>query len=232
MLTNTVPATGAIPIPVSLGIDISPVSLRFNVVESIAQLGHSLAMPAAHLNQLFSLFVLGIGLAWASGISLYAGLLMLGLMGISGNIHLPASLEILQSPVVISVAGVMYVAEFIIVRTTDLDTGWDIVHGFVYMSVGALLAAATISHADPAAPILTVCVGVIGAWVASVSHASRLGRETHGNLTPEIYPRWMAATGGDAIVIAGLWTALQYPVLFALMLTLFLFFSLTSEERI
>ena len=188
-----------------------------------------MALPVGQLGQLMSLFVLAMGLAWASGVSLYVALLMLGLMGISDKLHLPVGLEILQNPVVIGVAAVMYVVEFLVVRITDVDTGWDIVHSFIYMAVGALLAAATISPADPASPVLTLCVGVIGAWVASVSHATRMGKLDREHFPSEVYPKWVEAIGGDVLVIAGLWTALQYPVLFALLLTLFLFFSVISS---
>lgn len=170
-----------------------------------------------------------MGLAWASGISLYAALLMLGILGISGILNLPASLEILQNPIIITVAAVMYAIEFIVVRIAYTDTGWDIVHSFTYIGVGALLAAAAINPVDPASPVLTICVGVIGGWVTSVSHDSRLARENHGSLPSYVYPRWVVAISGDAIVIAGLWTCLQFPLLFALLLILFLLFSLISN---
>ncbi len=40
-----------------------------------------------HVSQLIALTM---GVAWASGINLYAAMLMLGLMGATGNIELPS----------------------------------------------------------------------------------------------------------------------------------------------
>jgi hypothetical protein len=41
---------------------------------------------------------LSMGVAWASGLNLYAAILMLGLMGATGNIVLPPGLEPLTDP--------------------------------------------------------------------------------------------------------------------------------------
>lgn len=51
---------------------------------------------------------LTMGVAWASGINLYAAIATLGLMGATGNIALPPDLEILSNPLVIGAAGFMF----------------------------------------------------------------------------------------------------------------------------
>lgn len=51
---------------------------------------------------------LTMGAAWASGINLYAAILVLGTLGKTGNIVLPAGLQILMNPLVIGAAGIMY----------------------------------------------------------------------------------------------------------------------------
>jgi hypothetical protein len=50
---------------------------------------------------------LTLGVAWASGINLYAAILVLGLMGAGGYTQLPESLTILQDPLVLMAAGIM-----------------------------------------------------------------------------------------------------------------------------
>ena len=55
---------------------------------------------------------LTMGVAWASGINLYATLLVLGYMGMTGNIDLPPDLQILMDPMVMIAAGLMYCMEF------------------------------------------------------------------------------------------------------------------------
>ena len=65
---------------------------------------------------------LTLGCAWASGINLYAAVLMLGYMGITGHIDLPPDLEILMDPMVMLAAGFMYCVEFFADKTPGVDT--------------------------------------------------------------------------------------------------------------
>jgi hypothetical protein len=53
------------------------------------------------LDQIANTISLTMGVAWASGINLYAAILVLGLLGTTGNIALPATLQILKDPMVI-----------------------------------------------------------------------------------------------------------------------------------
>lgn len=60
---------------------------------------------------------LTMGVSWASGINLYGAMLMLGLAGVTGNVELPAGLETLENPLVIAAAGLMYLTEFLLIRS-------------------------------------------------------------------------------------------------------------------
>ena len=62
-----------------------------------------------------------LGAAWASGINLYAAILVLGYLGLTGYATLPPALEILQDPLVMGVAGVMYFLEFFADSVIKLD---------------------------------------------------------------------------------------------------------------
>ena len=55
---------------------------------------------------------LTLGVGWASGINLYAVVFMLGALGATGNIDLPPALGVLENPMVIGTAAVMYCVEF------------------------------------------------------------------------------------------------------------------------
>ena len=68
------------------------------------------------LDQLATIISLSMGVAWASGINLYAALLTLGVLANTGNIVLPEQLEIVANPLVMTTAGVMYVVEFLPTR--------------------------------------------------------------------------------------------------------------------
>jgi len=59
------------------------------------------------LNHISSMLALTMGVAWASGINLYAAILTLGLVAATGNIQLPPGPEILRNPLVSMAAGTM-----------------------------------------------------------------------------------------------------------------------------
>ena len=90
---------------------------------------------------LIGTLALTMGASWASGINLYAALLVLGIGGSTGNIDLPPDLQVLQDPMVIGAAGLMYFVEFFVDKTPGVDTGWDALHTFVRIPAGAMLAS-------------------------------------------------------------------------------------------
>ena len=76
-----------------------------------------------HYQTLVSTIALTMGVSWASGINLYAALLVLGIGGSTGNIDLPPDLDVLADPMVILAAGVMYAAEFFADKVPGVDSG-------------------------------------------------------------------------------------------------------------
>jgi len=171
------------------------------------------------LNTITATIALAMGVGWASGINLYAAILMLGIMGATGNLVLPPELAILSSPLVIGAAGFMYAVEFFTDKIPGVDTGWDAVHTFIRIPAGAVLAAGAMGDVDPA---LAVAAGLVGGGLAASSHAAKAGSRVLINTSPEPFSNWTASLGEDVMVIAGLWTALYHPVLFLVLLVLFL----------
>jgi hypothetical protein len=102
------------------------------------------------LDQIINAIALTMGVAWASGINLYAAILVLGLLGATGNIVLPADLQVLADPIVIAAAGFMFVVEFVADKIPGVDTSWDTLHTFIRIPAGALLAAIPRSENGPA----------------------------------------------------------------------------------
>ena len=89
--------------------------------------------------ELTSTVALAAGAAWASGINLYAAVLMMGILGSTGSLTLPSDLEILTHPLVITAAGFMYCVEFFADKMPGVDTGWDVLHTFIRIPAGATL---------------------------------------------------------------------------------------------
>ena len=92
-------------------------------------------------NETIQAIALMLGAAWAAGINLYAAVLVLGILGNAGYADLPPALQVLQDPLVIGVAGIMYFIEFFADKTPGVDSGWDAIHTFIRIPAGAVMAA-------------------------------------------------------------------------------------------
>ena len=154
---------------------------------------------------------LTLGASWASGINLYAVLLVLGIGGSTGNIDLPPDLQVLADPMVIGAAGLMYFVEFFVDKTPGVDTGWDTLHTFVRIPAGAMLAAGAVGDVTPA---LEIAAGIMGGSLAATSHATKAGTRALINTSPEPFTNWGASISEDVMVFAGLWAALNHPMIF------------------
>ena len=171
-----------------------------------------------HLDPITQTIALSMGVAWASGINLYAAILVLGLMGSTGNVTLPPDLMVLTNPLIITAAGVMYIVEFFADKIPGVDNGWDTVHTFIRIPLGALLAAAAVGEVNPSAAI---AAALFGGGMAASTHATKAGTRVLINASPEPFTNLFASLGEDVAVIAGLWTALHYPLLFVAFIIIF-----------
>jgi hypothetical protein len=163
---------------------------------------------------------LTLGAGWAAGINLYAAVLVLGYLGMTGHVTLPPGLEVLSDPLVMGIAGIMYFIEFFADKTPGVDSGWDALHTFIRIPAGALLAAGAASgiEVNQAAEL---AAALIGGTMAAGSHFTKAGTRLMINTSPEPVTNWTASIVEDLAVIGGLWTALHYPLVFILLLVLF-----------
>jgi hypothetical protein len=116
-------------------------------------------------------------------------------------------------------AGVMYCVEFFADKTPGVDTGWDAVHSFIRVPAGAILAAAAVG--EVALPV-QIAAAIVGGGLAAGSHVTKAGSRVLINASPEPVTNWAASLSEDVLVIAGLWTALNHPVLFLVLLAVFI----------
>jgi len=171
------------------------------------------------LDQIAAILALTMGAAWASGLNLYAAIFMLGMMGVTGNIDLPPTLDVLQNPLVLGAAGVMYVVEFFADKIPGVDTAWDVLHTFVRIPAGAMLAAGAVGNVDPA---VAVAAGLLGGGLTAATHATKAGTRAMVNTSPEPFSNWGLSISEDVAVFAGLWAALNHPVLFVVLMVVFI----------
>lgn len=181
------------------------------------------------LNQISTTLALTMGLAWASGINLYATLLTLGFLANSGNIVLPPDLQIVANPVVMVAAGLMYCVEFFADKTPGVDTGWDAIHTFIRIPAGAMLAAGAVGELNPA---VELAAAIVGGGMAAGSHITKAGSRVLINTSPEPFSNWAASIGEDVAVITGVWAAIRHPFIFLIALALFILLMIWLLPRI
>jgi hypothetical protein len=166
---------------------------------------------------LIQTLALTTGVAWASGLNLYATVAALGLGGVLGFVELPPGLAIVQDPLVIVTASLMYCVEFVADKIPGVDTAWDALHSFIRIPSGALMAAGAFGETDIDAGVqldsaLIVAVGLLGGGVTAITHATKAGARVLINTSPEPFSNTAASLTEDAVVFAGLWAALFHPV--------------------
>jgi hypothetical protein len=159
-------------------------------------------------HELVTMLALTLGVGWASGVNLYAAVLTLGLLGASGTAELPPALQVVDHPMVIGAAGLMYCVEFFTDKVPGVDTGWDALHTFVRIPAGAMLAAGVFGEAGPA---LEIAAGLVGGGMAAGSHATKAGTRALVNTSPEPFSNWSLSIAEDVMVIGGVWAALHHP---------------------
>jgi hypothetical protein len=181
------------------------------------------------LDQITATLALTMGLAWASGINLYATLLTLGFLANSGNIDLPPDLQIVANPLVMGAAGIMYFVEFFVDKTPGADTGWDAIHTFIRIPAGAMLAAGAVGNLNPA---VEIAAALLGGSLAAGTHATKAGTRVMINTSPEPFSNWIASIGEDVAVVIGVWASINHPVSFLIALVLFVILMIWLLPRI
>ena len=158
------------------------------------------------------------GLAWASGLRLYAVLFLAGVLGRLGYVSLPEGLAVLQHGAVIGAAGLMFFVEFFADKIPALDSVWDGIHTFVRIPAGALLAAYSLAGQGPA---IMLAAGILGGTLAAGTHLTKAGTRAVINASPEPFSNVAASFTEDALVFGGLFAAFQHPWVFLVLLAVF-----------
>ncbi len=162
---------------------------------------------------------LAMGTAWTSGINLYATVAALGIAGRAEMIKLPPDLQVLMHPAVIAVACIMYVIEFFADKVPYVDSGWDVLHTFIRVPAGAILAARSLGDMNPALEVVALLGG--GA-IALAAHGTKATTRLAINASPEPFSNWFASVTEDLAVLGGIWMIFNHPVLMLILVLSFL----------
>ena len=147
--------------------------------------------------------------AFASGINLYATIAVLGLCSRFDLIALPEQFRAFDDPLVITVAIVMYLVEFVADKIPWVDSIWDAIHTVVRPVGGAVVAVTALGNTSPAMQTLAA---LLGGSVAMTTHLTKAGTRAAANTSPEPFSNWALSFTEDIFVVGLTWFALQHPI--------------------
>ncbi|HKX84304.1 MAG TPA: DUF4126 domain-containing protein [Pyrinomonadaceae bacterium] len=169
----------------------------------------------------FSTLSLALGTAWTSGINLYATVSVLGLLQKFAGVKLPGGLDALDNWWVIGIAGGLYVIEFFADKVPYVDSVWDVVHTFIRVPAGAVVAYAATNQLDPS---ITIPATLLGGSFAFASHGTKAALRAGANLSPEPVSNWTLSVVEDVIAFVGSILAVFAPLIIAIVLVVFAIF--------
>ena len=153
---------------------------------------------------------LALGSSWASGINLYAMVATLGLLGRFAGLELPGDLGIVTDWWVIGIASALYVVEFAADKVPIVDSVWDVVHTFIRVPAGAVVAAAALGDFSPWVQVVAF---LLGGGVALSSHGAKAATRVVANMSPEPASNITLSLVEDVVAVSGTLLAAFLPIL-------------------
>jgi hypothetical protein len=151
-----------------------------------------------------------LGAGFSSGLNVYATVATLGLLQRFGIVRLPEGLQILSHPVVLGIAGALYVVEFLADKFPYIDSVWQAVHTFIRPPAAALLAfSAAASAPEP----WRWGAALLAGGIALTSHGTKASARAAANLSPEPLSNWALSFGEDILAVWLTWFAAAHPAI-------------------
>ena len=160
-----------------------------------------------------------LGVAYASGLNLYATVAVLGLATRFGWVDgVPSSLGPLSSTWVIVFATMLYVIDFAATLVPGIAAAWETIHSLVRPPAAAALAAATAWHGDP---LFVLVAAMLGAGIGVTTHTTKLGLRYAIDASPEPVTNTatnVAELGLVATLVIAVWAHPFLALAFALVI--------------
>jgi len=151
-----------------------------------------------------------LGIAYASGISLYATVALVGIGERFGWIGpLPGLLGALANPILIGVAAVLALVEFLATLIPGVASAWEAAHTLIRTPAAAALAVATAWHADP---MLIIVAGLLGGGLGLTTNLTKLGLRVAVDTSPEPVSNGVVNVAELGVVATLSYAMWQHPV--------------------
>ena len=178
---------------------------------------------------LISTIALAMGASWTSGINLYASVATLGLLSRFAGLQLPGDLGVVTNWWVIGIAAALYCVEFVADKVPWVDSAWDVIHTFIRVPAGAVLAAAAFGDFNKSVQLIAV---LLGGGLALSSHGTKAATRAVLNTSPEPVTNIVASVTEDIIAVLSMVAAVFLPILLFVIVGVGLLVSLLVLPRI
>jgi hypothetical protein len=172
---------------------------------------------------------IAMGASWVSGIRLYASVAALGLLGRFANLELPGELQVLTSWWIIGIALALFVVEFIADKIPVVDSVWDVVHTFIRIPAGAVLAATAFGDFDRTVQVMAF---LLGGGLALSAHGTKAATRAIVNTSPEPVSNIVVSLTEDVVALVSIMLAVFLPVVLFFVIAAGLIFSALVLPRI
>jgi flagellar biosynthesis protein FliQ len=156
-----------------------------------------------------STLAIAMGASWVSGINLYASVATLGLLSRFASLKLPGELEVLTNWWVIGIALFLFVVEFFADKIQVVDSVWDVIHTFIRIPAGAVLAATAFGDFDKSIQMIAF---LLGGGLALSSHGTKAAARLAINASPEPVSNVVVSLFEDVLAIASILLSVFLPV--------------------
>ena len=164
-----------------------------------------------------------LGSSWASGVNLYLTMAGLGIAHRMNWLELPGNMEVLSHPLIIGAAGFLYLVEFVADKVPYVDSVWDSVHTFIRPIASGVLGYTAMADAGQ---VMQVLIAFLTGGIALDSHLTKATTRLAINVSPEPVTNSIASVTEDVTVIGALYLIINHPVVIAILVTLFIVFSI------
>ncbi len=155
-----------------------------------------------------------LGTSFASGLNLYLTVAAAGLFQRLGIVQLPEALQVLAHPMVLGIAAVLFVVEFVADKVPYVDTAWDAVHTFIRPPAAALLSYSAFAG-EGFPEEWRLGAALLAGSVALTSHGAKASTRAAANVSPEPVSNWTLSLLEDGLVVFLAWMAAEHPLLTA-----------------
>ncbi|MEK6337462.1 MAG: DUF4126 domain-containing protein [Acidobacteriota bacterium] len=156
-----------------------------------------------------STLAVSMGASWVSGINLYAAVATLGLLSRFAHLKLPGELDVLTSWWVIGIASFLFIVEFIADKIPVVDSTWDVIHTFIRIPAGAILAATAFGDFDRSVQVVAF---LLGGGLALTSHGTKAATRAVINTSPEPVSNVVVSLAEDVLAVGSILLAVFLPI--------------------